>query len=307
MATRTRTAAAWACALLVLTTVSAGAQVQNQISIYTGDNATGYLQPLADAFGATLNDAFFYSAYIPPSGFRISLEVPVMGVIFEDKDKTFNATTEGGFMPQTTRTVPTVVGDPKAVIVSGNTTSFAFPGGLNVNSFGIATPQLRISSLRGTEAIVRWIAFDTGDVEFGDINLFGIGGRHNFSQYLESAPVDVSLGVMYQTFDLGENAFGEDFVSSTAFSVGAQGSKRFPVGFLTFEPFTSVSWDRFKMDVVYDDASGARQEVDFDAESSIKWQIGAGLNFVAGHLWGAYNFASTNSFSFGLALGNVGY
>jgi hypothetical protein len=30
------------------------------------------------------------------------------------------------------------------------------------------------------------------------------------------------------------------------------------------------------------------------------------LNFVAGHLWADYNFAATNNFSFGLALGNTG-
>lgn len=308
MATRFRTTPLLAVVLVAVLAVPAGAQVQDQISVYTGSNAVGYLQPLADAFGATLNDAFFYSAYIPPSGFRISLEVPVMGVIFEDGDKMFTATSEGGFMPTTTTSVPTVVGNSKAVIVPGQSgTSFAYPGGLDVNSFGVAVPQLRISSLKGTEAIVRWIAFDTGDVEFGDINLFGIGGRHSISQYLEAPPVDVSVGLMYQTFDLGENTFGNDFVASTAFSIGAQGSKRFPIGFLTFEPFTSLSFDRFKMDVEYDDAANAKQTVEFDAESTVKWTLGAGFNFVAGHLWGAYNLASTNSFSFGLALGNVGY
>ncbi|MDH5628055.1 MAG: hypothetical protein OEY69_07150, partial [Candidatus Krumholzibacteria bacterium] len=84
--------------------------VQNQISVYTGANAQGYLQPLVNAFGAALNSTYSYSAYIPPSSFHISLEVPVMGVFFEDSDRTFTATTEQGFLPQSeVTTAPTVV------------------------------------------------------------------------------------------------------------------------------------------------------------------------------------------------------
>jgi hypothetical protein len=39
----------------------------------------------------------------------------------------------------------------------------------------------------------------------------------------------------------------------------------------------------------------------------MRFTIGAGFNFVAGHLWADYNFADTDNFSFGLALGNVGH
>ena len=45
--------------LIVLAALPAAAQVEDQLSAYTGQNGTGYLQPLADAFGATLNDAFY--------------------------------------------------------------------------------------------------------------------------------------------------------------------------------------------------------------------------------------------------------
>jgi hypothetical protein len=286
----------------------ADSAVQNQISVYTGPNAVGYLQPLANAFGAALNSSFSYSAYIPKVGFHISLEAPVMGVIFEDADRTFDATTESGFIPTTTARVPTVVGDGDAVTVSGGGgASFAFPGGLDLNSFGLVVPQLRVSSLLGTEALVRWIAFPQGDADIGKVSLFGIGGRHSLSQYLGASPLlDLSMGAMWQKVDVGDNGHGGEFVSTDAFSMQLQASKRAPVGFLIFEPYAGVAWEKFNADLSYDDTNGDPVTVSLDGGNDMRFTIGAGFNFLIGHLWADYNFADTANFSFGLALGNVG-
>ncbi len=43
-----------------------------------------------------------------------------------------------------------------------------------------------------------------------------------------------------------------------------------------------------------------------EAESSFRFTLGAGLNFVAGQVWADYSFSDVSSFSFGLALGNLG-
>lgn len=285
--------------------------VQNQISVYTGPNAVGYLQPLANAFGAALNSSFGYSAYIPSKpGLHISLEAPVMGVFFEDDDRTFEATTESGFQPVTASDrAPTVVGDGDAVTVSGfGGASFSFPGGLDLNSFGLIVPQLRIASLAGTEAVVRWISYDVGDADIGDISLFGIGGRHSLSQYMGEPPLlDLAVGALWQEFSVGQNDFGNDFVTSNALSVQLQASKRASVGFLTFEPYAGVAWERLDVDLEYDDTGGDPIEVSLEGENDVRFTLGAGLNFAAGHLWADYSFADTNNFSFGLALGNVGH
>jgi hypothetical protein len=125
--------------------------VQNQISVYSGPNAVGYLQPLTNAFGAALNSAFGYSAYIPTSSFHLSIEAPVMGVYFEDTDRTFRAATEAGFQPSQHVTAPTVAGSGHAVTVTGaGGVSYSFPGGLDLNSFALVVPQLRMGSVAGT-------------------------------------------------------------------------------------------------------------------------------------------------------------
>jgi hypothetical protein len=295
--------------LLPAVSLAGEGTVQNQISVYTGPNAVGYLQPLANAFGAALNSSFGYSAYIPPSSFHISLEAPVMGIYFEDGDRTFDATTESGFQPTTTASVPTVVGSGEAVTVAGTGgATFSFPGGLDLNSFGLVVPQLRVSSLMGTEGVVRWVSYETGDADVGDISLFGVGLRHSLSQYMGEAPMlDLAVGMLWQSFSVGTNAFGDDFVKSDALSIQLQASKRAPLGFMTFEPYAGAAWEKLDVDLAYDDANGAPVDVSLEGENDLRFTIGAGLNFVAGQIWADYSFANTNNFSFGLALGNVGH
>jgi len=299
----------FALSLFTVLPAFADTAVQNQVSVYSGANAVGYLQPLANAFGAALNSSFGYSAFIPKASFHISLEAPVMGVIFEDEDKTFMATPENGFTPDDPHSVPTVVGDGSAVTVSGGGgAQFAFPGGLDLNSFGLVVPQLRIGAVMGTEALVRWGAFDQSDSDVGKIDLFGIGGRHSLSQYMGEKPLlDLAVSAMWQRVTVGDNGQGGDFVNTKAMSIGLQASKRAPVGFLTFEPYAGVAWESFDADISYENTDGDLEDVSLDGGNDMRFTIGAGFNFVAGHLWADYNFADTNNFSFGLALGNVGH
>lgn len=284
--------------------------VQGQMSVYTGDNAVGYLQPLVNAIGATLNTGFGYSAYIPPTSFHIGIEFPVMGVFFEDADKTFLATTEPGFSPTTQEEVSTVVGPGGATVVTGaGGAQFAFPGGFDVNSFGLVVPQIRLSSLAGIEAVVRWAAYEDTDADIGKIDLFGIGGRYSLSQHMGATPpLDVAAGVLWQTLDVGENDFGNPFTSSEALSLQLQGSKRMPIGFATFEPYGIVAYESLSVDVQYSDESDPPQPVDVsvDGENTVRFTLGAGFNFAAGQVWADYSFANTANFSFGLALGNLG-
>ncbi|NIM18816.1 MAG: hypothetical protein GTO42_02175 [Candidatus Latescibacteria bacterium] len=281
------------------------AQVEDQISAYTGRNASGYLQPLADAFGADLNDGLFHSAYIPRMKFNISVEFRVMGVLFGDDDRTFMATTESGFAPEQTVAAPTVVGSGNAVFVDGaGGTRFAFPGGFNLNSFALAVPQIRVGSYMGTEALIRYIAFDTGDVELGDISLVGFGLRHSLSQYLAPTfPLYIAAGFFWQRFTLGENQRGGNLISTNAFSFGAQASRRFQV----FEPYGGVSFDTFSMDVEYEsDALGTTQSIDleFETDTTLHLTLGLGFNFTYARAFAEYSVAGQNSFSFGLAFGN---
>jgi hypothetical protein len=307
----------WWCGLVALVlaavlAVPVAAQVEDQLSAYTGENATGYVQPLADSFGATLNSGFFRTAYIPTTGPRISVELLVMGLYFSDDQRTFPATTEGMFLPEQTAAAPTIVGSNHAMIIDGSGgAKYAFPGGLDMDSFGMLAPQLRIGALFGTEAVFRYAVVNTGDSEIGDLNLLGLGARHSVSQYFgKMFPVDLAIGFIWQSFTVGENSRGEDLIDSDALSIGVQASKRLPFGFATFEPYTALSYDSFQMTLDYDsDATGTTEpiKVDFDRQNTGHWTFGLNFNLVIASLYAEYNVASTSSFGFGLAVGNLGF
>jgi hypothetical protein len=284
-------------ALLLAAPALGQSQIEDQLSAYTGANAEGYLTPLAEAFGADLNSGLYHSAAIATEGFSVSIEIQMMAVLFVDEDKTFTATTEGGFTPEQTATAPTAVGSGEVVVVDGDAGSaFAFPGGLDLSSFALAAPQARIGIQGGTEALLRWVpAYDIEDV--GEIGLLGIGVRHNVSQYFVGLPVEVAAGVFWQSFSLGE-----DFIDATAMSYGIQASKNFGL----IEPYAGLAMDTFSMDVTYDtEVEGETEAVDlsFDTDSAFHITLGANLNLGFLTANAEYNIANQNGFAAGIGFG----
>ncbi len=285
--------------LVLLFAMPASAQIEDQLSRYTGDNATGYLQPLADAFGADLNDGLFHSGHVPLSGPHFKFEVRYMSVQFGDDDRTFKATTEGDFTPVTTTDAPTIVGGD-AVEVDGDAgTVFPFPGGFDLDAFALAVPQLRIGSVMGTEALIRYFAMDTGDVELGKVSLYGFGLRHNLSQYFGTLPVDLAAGFFWQSFSVGENSAEDDLISTKALSIGVQASKSFPI----LEPYAGISIDKFSMDVAYEGKDAGTIDLEFDSDTTIHLTLGLAAKLSILNIHGELNVAGQNSISLGVAIG----
>ncbi len=292
--------------VLVLAAPALAGDIEDQLSSYTGDNATGYLAPLVNAFSQSLNSGLFHTGYVAMGGGHLALEVVVTGVVFDDADRTFMATTEDPFTPEQTVEAPTVIGSGSAVFVPGaGGTSFAFPGGFDLNSFGLVLPQLRFGNIIGTQFLVRYLAFKTGGSELGDVEFFGAGFRHSISQYLgEDYPLDVALSFFWQKMDVGKNAADEDLVSAQAYTVGINAS-----GLLTslLEPYLGFSWDSFQMDIQYEStATGATNliDVDFDTENTFHLTLGLNLNLAFINAFGEYSIADQQSFAFGMAFGN---
>ena len=289
--------------LLLLCATPLVAQIEDNISAYTGENATGYLGPLAGAVGATLNSGFWRSAHIPKVGFTIALEFPIMGLYFGDDDKTFRATTEAGFSPTQSVEAPTVVGDTEAVIVDGDGgTQFAFPGGFDVGSFALTVPQLRVGSVFGTEALIRFIAFRIGDSDLGDVSLFGLGFRHSVSQYFgPEPPVDVAASCFWQSFKLGENESGEDLTMTSTYSFGVQASKHIaPI----LTPYTGLYYSSYTMDVEYESDVPGEDIIDITFDDGfVQWTIGIELNLLIFNAFAEYSISGYNNLAFGLGLG----
>jgi hypothetical protein len=274
-------------------------QIEDNLSSYTGENAQGYLGPLRDALGASLNSGVFMYAGVPAGGLHFRFELKGMLVNFSDEDRVFQAKTEDYFGSDETAEVPTVVGDEDAVTVQDDQTgaTFTFPGGFNIDRFGLAVPQLTVGSIYGTEAVGRYIAVETGDAEIGDIKLLGLGLRHSLSDDLE-LPVDLAATVFWQKLEIGD-----DFIDAKSLTVGGQVGKSFGL----LGAYAGLSYDSIDLDVQYETSINGETEqldVDFDKESTGHLTLGATLKLGLLHLNGEFNQASNTSVAFGLGLGN---
>ncbi len=302
MALKTRLKSGVGLAALILSLASpAFAQLGEQLKSYTGRNASGYFEPLIDAFGADLSAGWYHSARIPEGGLHIDVEMVFMSARFSDADRTFTAATESGFKPEQTAEAPTVVGPREAVRVDGiSETSFYFPGGFDLRSFDFAVPQFRVGAPYGTEATIRFGLIYTGDAGLGDIRLYGLGARHNVSRYVDDLPVDVAVGVSWQRFELGENERGGDLVSAQSWTVGFQASKRFS----WLEPYVGAAYNDFGLELSYaGDTAEDTIDMSFDSNDHYRMTLGLSMHVLFAVVHGEYNIGGQNAFALGLALG----
>lgn len=284
---------------LCLLAGSARAQLEANLGALEDDNAEGYLSPLSTALSATLNSSIFNTGYVPRTGFSFHIQANVMGVTFDDEDRTYRPVPPAGFQPSPSDAdieAPTVIGDPVAVAQEGqNGTLLYHPGGFDLEEFTVATPQLEISGVLGSRAIVRWIALELGDADLGELELFGVGLQHSLSQYFVEPPIDLAIGGFFQSFKIGDG-----LIDSQALQVMLTGSRAFGV----FEPYLGLGYDSFDMESEYTSDDGEETiSVDFDPESNVHFTAGARLNLQYVQLHGEFNAGAETGVAVGLGLG----
>jgi hypothetical protein len=194
-------------------------KIQDTLSKYTSENGQGYLQPMADAFGADMNSGFFHHAKVKKAGLSIYAGMVTMTAFVAEDQKTFTASTEELFYPPATAEAPTIFGKSESVAIEGvGGTAYLFPPGFDVKMVPVAVPQVSIGSLLGTEALLRYMDLDLGE-NWGQLQLFGWGVRHSISQYLASLPFDLAVGFYQQNFEIG------DIVEANTTLISAQASR----------------------------------------------------------------------------------
>src|SRR5262245_45112936 len=257
--------------VMALPTSGLCGQLEDNLSAYPDDTAEGYLKPLQTSFGQGLNSNLFTSAALPLVGFHARFEIKAMSMFYDSGDETFTAKTGGDFTPSQTVEAPTAVGSTEAVVVDGDGgTQFVFPGGFDMTSLTIGVPQITVSGL-GTEAMFRWVGFDSSVEDIGKVTLFGLGLRHSISKYLSSPPLDLAAGIYYHDFNVES-----DLVDLKTWSFGVQGSKSF--GMVT--PYGGIAYDTVQMTSKYTSKSGPQEEevtLDLKTENSVHLSAGGAL------------------------------
>jgi len=248
------------------------------ISQYAEDNATGYLQPLADAFGANLNSGLSRSAHISKFGLHIDLSLQAMYSPIPDDKKKFIPVGES-------MEVPTIFGPESS--------AEDYPDGVwDTDFFPLAVPQLTIGSVMGTEAIFRYFAYE--NKEIGEIKLYGWGIRHSISQHIPLCPVDIAAGFFNQKFSIGS------YVEANALFYGLQVSKKISILLL----YAGVGGEKSTLDLNYELEDGSENiSFNLDGENKTRMNIGIGLDFKYVKLYADYNLAPQNVISGSIGFG----
>jgi hypothetical protein len=271
-----------------------GQDFEDFVRKYTDANGQSYMQPLADAFGANLNSGLFHNTYIQKNGFQLYLGFAVMNATIPDRSKTFKGTTQGSFSPQQTLEVPTIFGKSEITTIDGEGgTSYAFPGGLDLNSLPLAVPHLTVGALFYTDATFRWAAYDIGE-DVGKVELLGWGLRHRLDQYLPVKPVHMAAGFYMQQFSVG------DVVDASGWVANLQAAYQWKL--ITF--YGGLGYENSSLDIQYTfEEDDSRVDFDLTGDNTIRATLGLTFNLGPVKLHADYALARQSLLTAGVGLG----
>ena len=288
--------AAAACTLLFLATTGyAQSDLEKTLQQFNATDVKGYIQPLADLFGANMNAGMFHSAEIP-TGFHLSLELVGMGSSVGDNQKNYTLNSPAGFNPATFSTA-TMFGGKRDSVVDTKTSLKYFgiaDGFVNTSIFPLGAPQLTIGNIYGTRAIIRFIA--TPSIKaFPSATLWGLGLQHSISQYVPAIPLDVAAHVFYSQFRFG------DLVDFNGTSIGVEASKSLSI----LRVYGGLAWEKSNMEVKYTPTLLASPLVDItmNGANNFRATVGLGLHIVFFSVFADANFGSVTNFSAGIGFG----
>lgn len=288
--------------LLLYNVSPAAAQTQFERTLkqFSGDAVSGYLQPAADLFSADLMAGQYRTAAIPVMGFNIAFDLVGMVALVGDDQKTYTAKTPEGFTPATFTTA-TIFGDLGTTVSNTSFPALQYRGkdGIITSSImPLAVPQLRVGSVFGTEAMIRFLATPKiGSDQFPELRLFGAGLRHSISQYLPMVPLDLAVSGFYTTFTTG------DIIDVKGYSFGAQASKSFALVTL----YGGLSYESTTMKVSYTSTDpnfpGQLVDVSLDGANTVRLTAGANLSLGVFHIFADVNVGKVTHFSGGIGFG----
>lgn len=177
-------------------------------------------------------------------------------------------------------------------------------GGL-LNSFPLlptATPQLKIGTLYGTQAIFRYVPKIHLNDDFGDLKFQGLGLQHNLSVWFQNRPpVDVTLGFMKQSMSVG------DKVKFNSLAYGLNVSRIFGGDRWNIAPFTGLLFESAEIKVHYSETIETEigdQEITLDAEmkaaNKSRFSLGFHAHLMFADLMFDYSISANNVMVAGL-------
>ncbi|MEO8166601.1 MAG: DUF6588 family protein, partial [bacterium] len=269
--------------------------VDKAIKAFGAEQVKGYVQPVADIFGANMGAGWYRSAEIPTTGFNISFEIIGMGSLVGDDQKNYSATAPAGYNPSTFKTATIFGGKGDSVVDKNTGLSFkGSDGAITTSILPLAALQVNLGSIYGTQFIFRGLPIPSISGS-PSVSYWGAGVRHSISQYLgDEPPVNLALSVNYSRISVG------DLITITNFGVGPQVSKKFSIA----ELYGGIGYEASSMNIKYTPSNGGTPvDITLDGANKFRGTLGLALNLAILHIHADANFGSVTNFSAGLGFG----
>lgn len=250
--------------------------------------ANGYVQPVSDAFGATVNAGLFRTAdvsegVLPGLPVDVYLGVSASGALLGSAKTSFSPPlsetitrefTEDGrdVLVETTvsvfgtENVPNVLGDTNpsqqltistrriadGVLEESETRSVTVPPGLVDSDVApLLVPQLGVGSFAGTDVLFRYLP-DTdltyAGSTFGTVGLTGLAVRHDIDQWIPAA-LPLSLATQVAWNQLSMSRQDEEIFNASGWALNVQASKGLPIAPVVV--YGGLQVERFTADYSY--------------------------------------------------------
>lgn len=284
--------------------------IEERIKKYADDFVKGYMGPFVDAFGASLNSGWYHTADVD-DGLSLFVGTKIMIMPIPTSSKTFQYKSPYDGI---TQDIPTVFGsDVDEVQISNtgfqggppipNPSPATYPKGLGINAVPMIVPHISVGNIFNTRAMLRYFP-STKVGDFGKFEFFGFGAQHSVSQYLPPLPLDIAGNFSYQSMKLGE------FLSSSAFTIGAQASKSISIltGYFGLAIESSSMSFSYETPPISDPDNPTQTitkkfEFDISGKNNFRATVGIGLDLLIFKLHADYSLASQPVATIGLGLG----
>jgi hypothetical protein len=278
----------------------AGSKLEDILRQQSLSNVAGYIQPMADSFGANMNAGLYNSADVPETGLHFAVDIVGMVSMVSDDQKSYTAQAPANFTPSTFKTA-TIFGDKGSTVTDANNPGLSYKGSdgiISATMFPLAVPQLTIGSIYGTEAVIRFITTPSiGDDKFPKTTLFGIGGRHNIARYVPELGFDISANIFYNKFTVG------DLIDFNSFAIGAAAGKSFSI----LSVYGGLQYEKSSMNLKFTSAnatsSSAAVDMSLDGANNFRFLAGLKLQLAIFRIFANANFGSVTNFSGGIGFG----
>ena len=280
-------------------------QIGVKISSLPPDEVVGYVKPASTWFGTVFNSGTYYDADVPEI-FGFKFNVIGMWSIVPDDQKTFKPNPPNNVTGDIDQTA-TVFGNQSGYFLSNNG-FFTYPAGLALNAVPSAMYQVA-GSLFNTELMLR--LYPNSKHEDVKVGLFGFGIKHDISSHIPLFPVDVSVQLLYNHFELEhDNGDVEDFtvVKSNNIAFNVHASKSLASIFIAY---SGLQYESTSMDLeyyfedpneLYPDLANKNHKVKIDGDNHFRFTLGGALKLGYFVMNADVNLTKLTTFTLGLSL-----